>query len=114
MPSITNDLLNAGEDLTPLVQPDNKTSFLLTEDECAFVNIINMQTAMLKTLLFTVVSQVEAQMDQQMSVLKSLRDQFITAVATKHGIVPQADHEGSLEIDLSNKLILMTTTPKEP
>jgi hypothetical protein len=114
MSDITNKILNAGEDLVPLVQPDNKTSFLLTEDECAFVNVINMQTAMLKTLLFTVVSQVEEQMEQQMAVLKAIRDQFIAALADKHGIVPQAGQEGSLEIDLSNKLIVLNEPPKEP
>jgi|JI8StandDraft_1071087.scaffolds.fasta_scaffold111601_1 hypothetical protein len=108
--SVADEIFNAGEEVIPLVQPDNKTSFLLTEDEVAFVNVINMQSAMLKTVLFTLVKQVEDQMEQQMRVLSALRDQFITAVANKHSIKAPASNEGSLEIDLANKLITLVTS----
>jgi hypothetical protein len=110
MINIANEIFNAGEETIPLMQPDNKTSFLLTEDEVAFVNAINMQSAMLKTVLFALVSQVEDQMEQQMRVLSVLRDRFITAVADKHAIKTPADNEGSLEIDLANKLITLVAS----
>jgi len=112
--SIANAILNAGEDFVPTMQPDNKNSFLLTDDECAFVNAINMQTSMLKTVLFTVISQVEEQMEHHMQSLSALRDQFITAVAAKHAISIPEGMSGSIDIDIANKLIMVLPDIEKP
>jgi hypothetical protein len=109
MSSITTEIFNQGETLAPLVQPNNKTSFLLTEDECAFVNAINLHTTTIKTVLFDLVSHVEQQMEQQLKIASELKDQFITALAKKHAIVITADKDRSLEIDLSNKLLILSS-----
>jgi hypothetical protein len=111
MSNITTEIFNQGETLAPLVQPNNKTSFLLTEDECAFVNAINLHTTTLKTVLFDLVSHVEQQMEQQLKIASELKDQFITALAKKHAIaILENDKERSLEIDLSNKLLILSSS----
>jgi len=104
MSTITTELFNFGEELAPSIQPNNTTSFLLSDDECAFVHALNLQSSSLKTMLISIVSAAEEQMEQQTKVLGALRDQFITALAKKHNIVIQED--GDFDIDLPNKLML--------
>jgi hypothetical protein len=110
MSNIATEIFNQGETLAPLVQPDNKTSFLLTEDECAFINAINLHTTTLKTVLFNVMSHVEQQMEQQLKVASELKDQFITALAKKHSIAVPDNKDSAIEIDLRNKLVTLSTS----
>jgi hypothetical protein len=95
-----------------LKKPNNVTSFLLTEDECAFVNALNLQSTALKTMLVSVMSVIEEQMEQQMRVLASLRNQFIAALAQKHNLV-LGKEDGGFDIDLVNKLITYSPTDKD-
>lgn len=106
MSSILTEIFNKGEDITPIEQPDGKTKFLLDDDEIAFINVINMQKTVLKTLLLNVMSAVEEQLDAQTAVLIALREQFIAKMGQKRGIdlvnLP-------VEIDLANKLCVIQT-----
>lgn len=63
-----------------------------------------MQKSMIKTMLISVITSVEKQMDQQTAVLKELRDQFIVKLAESRGIVYNDD--SSFDIDLPNKLCI--------
>lgn len=110
MSDIINDIFNKGTELVPVVQPDNKNTFLLTEDECAFVNALNLQTGALKTMLISIVSSVEEHMSTQVKVLEDMKDQFITALVQKN-ISKPAEILGAVEIDLPNKLLVIK--PKE-
>jgi hypothetical protein len=110
MSDIVNQILNS-TDLAPVLKPDNKNTFLLNEDECAFVNAINLHTCSLKTLLISIVSSIEEQTEKQMKVLEDLKDQFITALVQKHDIPFSKETLGAAEIDLPNKLLVIK--PKE-
>ncbi len=110
MSNIINDIFNKGAELAPVVQPDNKNTFLLTEDECAFVNALNLQTGGLKTMLISIVSSVEEHMSTQVKVLEDMKDQFIKALVQKN-ISKPAEMLGTVEIDLPNKLLVIR--PKE-
>jgi hypothetical protein len=112
MSNIMTEIFNAGETPVPLKKPNNVTSFLLTEDECAVVNAINLQSTALKTMMVTVMSVFEEQLEQQMRVLASLRNQFIAALAQKHNLVIGKE-DGGFDIDLVNKLMLYSPTDKD-
>jgi len=101
---IANDIFNTGEDLVPLIKPDNETSFALTPDECAFINAINLQMSTLKTLLVSMVDHIEHQINQQMDIVSELKDQFVVSLANKHSRPLKG--EVSLEVDVSNKLFV--------
>jgi hypothetical protein len=103
MKNLTTDIFNAGEDLSPVIAPDNKSTFLLTEDECALINIVNLQLSTLKTILFSVISTVE----QQIETVSLLKDQFIFALADKHSISVEKNKEHAFEIDIANKLLVI-------
>lgn len=113
MSDIVNQILNGTEmaELAPVLKPDNKNTFLLTEDECAFVHAINLNTGSLRTMLISIISSVEEQMDRQVKVLEDLKDQFITALVQKHAIPVSKETIGTVEIDLPNKLLVIK--PKE-
>ncbi|MFN5249767.1 MAG: hypothetical protein ACK5DE_01850 [Bacteroidota bacterium] len=97
------DILSPGEQLPSTVQPDNKSSFTLTQEEVAFVNVINMQLDMLKTVTVSVIAHMESQMETHTKMLEDLKNQFVLALAKKHGIDAKP---GSFSVDLSNKLFL--------
>lgn len=97
------DILSPGDQLPLVVQPDNKSSFALTQEDVAFVNIINMQLDMLKTVTVSVIAHMESQMEAHTKILEDLKNQFVLVLAKKHGI---DDKPGSFSVDLSNKLFL--------
>jgi hypothetical protein len=101
---ITNKIFNEGEDLAPLLKPDNKTSFALSEDECAFINAVNLQMSSLKTLLVSMVDHIEHQVNQQIDIVGELKDKFLFALADKHSLPMKG--EVSLDVDVSNKLFV--------
>jgi hypothetical protein len=113
MKPITTEIFNMGEDLTPVIKPDDKTKFLLTDDECAFINIINLQLGSLKTVLFTMVATIEQQIEEQIKTVSVLKDQFILALANKHSIAVEENKGHALEIDLNNKLLILQENRKE-
>lgn len=106
MKNLTTEIFNMGEDLTPVVKPDGKTKFLLTDDECAFINIINLQLSTLKAVLFNIIANAELQIEEQIKTVSVLKDQFILALANKHSIALEEKKGNTLEIDLANKLLM--------
>lgn len=101
---IINEIFNQGEDLPPLKEPDNTSSFLLTDDEIAFINAVNMQLAVIKTLTVSIITHVEDQMALQCNVVAELKDQFIKAMAKKHSL--DAKDFSNFSIDVENKLFV--------
>ena len=101
---ITSEIFNQGEDLPPLKEPDNESSFLLSEDELAFINAVNMQLTVIKMLTVSIVTHVEDQMALQCSVVSALKDQFIMAMTKKHSLDTKKFTD--LSIDVENKLFV--------
>lgn len=101
---IISEIFNQGDDLPPLKEPDNASSFLLTDDELAFINAVNMQLAVIKTLTVSIITHVEDQMALQCNVVAGLKDQFIMAMAKKHSL--DAKGFSDFSIDVENKLFV--------
>lgn len=99
----STEILTQGEQIVNSVKPDNKHIFPLTEDDCAFINSINMQLDMLKTFTLNIIANVEKQMDTHTRLLEHFKDQFLVALANKHGAKVSS---GSLSINLENKVLL--------
>jgi hypothetical protein len=111
--NIATEIFNTGETLEPVMKPDNKNSFLLNDDECAFVHAINFQMTSMKTLLISIISSAEEQMNQQVKVLDNLKDQFVKALAVKHSLVIPENDDKELSIDISNRLLVLTDKNKK-
>lgn len=103
------DILSPGENFPPVIQPDNKSSFALSDEEVAFVNLVNMQLDMLKTVTISVISHIESQMDTHAKLLEDLKNQFVVALAKKHGVNTDP---ASFSVDLVNKLFFHSKDEK--
>lgn len=103
MKSLT-EILNQGEQLKTLVAPDNKNTFAITDEDCAFINSINMQLDMLKTFTISMISHIESQMEAHTALLDHFKNNFMSALADKHGV--DKNNHGSLSINLENKLFI--------
>lgn len=103
---LINEIFNQGEDLPPVKEPDNESSFLLADDELALINAVNMQLAVIKMLTVSIVTHVEEQTALQLSVLSGLKEQFIIALAKKHMSNDKDLNKYSLVIDVENKLFV--------
>jgi hypothetical protein len=100
MSDFTN-ILNPGEQLAAAVTPDNKSSFALTDEDIAFINYVNMQTDMLKTMTIGVISHFESMMETQTKVLEHFKNQFFISLSVRHGV---AGKPGFFSVDLDNKI----------
>ena len=99
------EILNPGEQLATSVTPDNKSTFALTEEDFAFINSVNMQLDMLKNMTVSIISHMEQQMETHAKILENLKDQFVMALAKKHGVI---NKEGTFSINLEHRIFLHT------
>lgn len=109
MKSLT-EILNQGEQLKALVAPDNKNTFAITEEDCAFINSINMQLDMLKTFAISMVSHMESQMETHTALMDHFKNNFVHALAVKFGVDKKP---GTFSINLENKLFIHTEDDKQ-
>lgn len=96
-------LLNPGEQLASAITPDNKSSFALTDEDIAFINSVNMQLDTLKSVTISMISHVESLLETHSKVLETFKDQFVTSLAERHGVI---NKPGSFSINLENKVFL--------
>lgn len=96
-------LLNPGDQIASAITPDNKSIFALTDEDLAFINSVNMQLDMLKTVTISMISHVESLLETHSKVLEHFKDQFVNSLAERHGV---ANKSGSFSINLENKVFL--------
>jgi hypothetical protein len=93
-------------------QPDNKTSFALTQPELAFAAGLQMQINDLKSFVHSILSVVEKQSKMLSETQETMKHDFLRHLAQKHGVhVP--DKKQNFNLDLANGLFVVSDKQSE-
>lgn len=96
------EFFNGGVSLPKTAQADNKTSFALTENELAFVNAIDFYENSFRSFMTSIVSELEEKMRIKNEEFKTIKSDFMKALAQKHNLPTKG-----LTLDMTNELLLI-------